>query len=207
MKKYFIAGIVLLLLFSFSSDISAQSRKKKVVSKAEKTQMGTFKDRLWYGGTLALNFSGGSYYSTFFMGISPMVGYKLTEKFSVGPRVSLKYVYLKATDFGGNIAKANLWSYAAGIFSRFKIIDIIFAHVEYEYENRELFTTNGGGVVNQTNGEIGTIRESRDNLYIGAGYTSGGEFSYEVLVLYNVMNDDSTLRLPFDYRVGFTYRF
>lgn len=210
MKKYFIVSIVLMLLLSFSIDATAQRRrhkKKKRAPKTEKTESGAFKDRLWYGGNLDLGFYGNGNSSTFSIGLSPMVGYKFTERFSVGPRVSFRYVHLKALS-GVGISKKNMWTYSAGIFSRFKIIESIFAHVEYEYENRDVyFVDSRGNVLVGSNGEIETLRQSRDNLYIGAGYSSGGEFRYEFTVLYNVMEDNTTLQQPFIYRVGFTYRF
>lgn len=49
-----------------------------------------FSDRLWYGGSLILNYYGQSNYTVFTFGVTPMVGIKLFDEFSIGPRVGVR---------------------------------------------------------------------------------------------------------------------
>ena len=41
----------------------------------------------------------------------------------------------------------------------------------------------------------------------GAGYNSGGLWGYEIMILYNANQPENTIDSPFEYRIGFTYKY
>ncbi|HFC00741.1 MAG TPA: hypothetical protein ENJ53_08050, partial [Phaeodactylibacter sp.] len=135
--------LISILLVSFSPHAEAQKKKRKKSKDIEEyfDDRGSFKDRLWYGGGFNLGFGGSGNVSSFQFGISPMVGYKITDRFSLGPRISLDYNYIKGpsvtltgnTDNGRQAS--GIVSYSGGVFARFKFLDMLFAHTEYSYES------------------------------------------------------------------------
>ena len=190
-KTIFFASIFL----SISLNAWTQSGRVKV-----EKEPSEFAERLWYGGGFNLGFSssgfGGFRISQFLLGVSPQVGYKLAEPFSVGPRASIQYANFSTN---GDNASAVTWS--AGVFSRYKLFWQIFAQLEYEYED-EAFVTLGNGL------EVSRIQNN--NVYIGGGYNSTlgpRSFGYEVLLLYNTTEDPVGFDSPIQFRFGFTYNF
>ncbi len=182
------------LLIAFCGLLYAHADAQSRNSKKE----NAFTSRLWYGGGLNLGFSGSQFESIFQLGVSPMVGYKIFEEFSIGPRVGIQYSHYRS-NLGGRTETANPLSWAAGVFSRYKIMRTIFAHAEYEFENAALFSYGVDG--------LEVLRRERSNFYVGAGYNSGSTFGYEIVLLYNTLQPQNEIESPFRLRVGFTYNF
>lgn len=210
--------LIFALLMCFDSDLYGQRRGKKKKKKKSKTskvddyfdESGGFKHRLWYGGGGNLGFSGNGRVNSFVVGLSPMVGYKIFDELSVGPRLAFDVSFIRgqaATSTG--IAKAQPLSYSFGVFGRYKIFNSIFTHIEYGLENNSsVFVDGGGFLVLDGNGDVFVEREVRDNFYLGLGYNSGGGlWGYEIYVLYNALAPENTINLPFDIRFGLTYNF
>ncbi len=168
---------------------------------AQRKEPIPFKDRLWYGGGFTgLGFSSTLNLSLLQAGISPMAGYHITERWSVGPRASLIWSYYRARRFDDTVTSAGPFSWSVAGFTRFRIIPQIFAQAEYEFQ-REAYGTFDGA-------DINVIRWNRNNYYIGGGYHDGdGLWGYEIVVLYNVNPDILVIQNPLDIRVGVTYRF
>ncbi len=210
-------NLLCLLFFCFSilmvQEIYGQNKRQSKVDEYF-DESGSLSSRLWYGGGFNLGFSGSNGFSAFLLGISPMVGVKVFENnsnFSVGPRLSLEYSYFRGLGTDGNSHSVQPISYALSAFTRYKVLNNFFAHLEIQQENRQLVTTATNGFTNffliGIDGKPITERVSRQNAYIGAGYSSGGLLAYEIMVLYNVLEPENSLRLPFDIRFGFTYKF
>jgi hypothetical protein len=158
-----------------------------------------FKDRLWYGGNLILGFAGNSFENIFQFGITPMVGYKITDKFSIGPRAALIYEYY-GVDIGTGALRSNAFEYGIGAFARYKIFRNFFGQVEYEfYSDIVGYTTQGN--------ELTPIRRERGNAFVGGGFNSGGRIGYEILLLYNLNRASNDIAPPIQPRIGFTYKF
>jgi hypothetical protein len=193
---------IFLTFFNTFSQLEAQVR----LQDPEETQK-SFSDKLWYGGNVNLGFQGSNNYSVFFFGVSPMVGYKITENFSVGPRMELFYTYYKAFVWReGAYFTTHPISYSGGIFSRYKFLDNFFGHLEYGIEKTTFLLTSGGDFVVIDN-KLATASQYFDNFYIGLGYTSGGRFGSEISILYNVIQNSQTLDIPISIRIGFNYKF
>jgi hypothetical protein len=189
----FIIGLlVFLFILSSPSNADAQARSSK-----KSTEISS---RLWYGGGLGLGFQSFNQQSSFLFALFPMAGYKITEAISVGPRIGLSYQYLKTRGLDGRIYKFNPIEISGAIFARAKVFNPIFAHVEVELANekRPVLDSFGVPVI---------FSNIENNFYIGAGYNSGGKFASEIYVLYNVLEDQNSLDVPFVIRGGFTYNF
>lgn len=190
---------MLLCLFAFSLSAQRQGRGQE----SERVRAEGFPAFLWLGGGFNLGFSGSNNISIFQVGISPMAGYKITEMFSVGPRVSLQYSYMRARNFNGTVDNKHPLSYGIGVFARHKIFRQIFAHAEYEYADQAWAGFTGSG-------SFDVQRFQQNNVYIGGGYSSGFPVAYEILLLYNVHQVDyviGPIQNPLSIRFGFTYNF
>jgi hypothetical protein len=195
-RKHIILSSILITsgILLFTQDLSAQSRSR---SSKKNTELAS---RLWYGGGLGLGFQSFGDQSTFLFALYPMAGYKITEAISVGPRIGLAYQYIKTRGFDGRIYKFNPLELSGAVFGRAKVFQPIFAHVEYEIVNERRPVYNQAGIPS-----IGSSLQN--NFYIGAGYNSGGKFASEFYILYNVLEEENTLDLPFVIRGGITYNF
>lgn len=189
--------MIFIFLVSFTLDAEAQ-RKKNDRKKDNKTEdyfdesgVGSF--RFWYGAGGGLNFGSFNGSNLFIVSLSPMVGYKLTPEFSIGPRAELSYIHSRANNRGA-VTKENYFDYGIGVFTRYKVFKQFFAHAEYQIENARSRTI---GVDD---------RETRNNFFFGGGYSSGGQVGYEISILWNFLDDD-TIDIPIDYRIAFTYNF
>lgn len=204
MKKFLLLSFLSILFISaFSDGAYAQQRgKKKKSSKTDEYfDESGFVNKLWYGGGIILGFSGSNNESLFTFGLSPMVGYKvLDDLISIGPRVGFEYNHYRV-DLG-QVYKNSSLSYSVGAFTRIKAFPNFFAHMEYEYQNTEFIDR-----FDSAQGKLITRRVTYDNVYIGAGYNSGGLLGYEIMLLYNVNQAENTVDSPFDIRAGFTYKF
>lgn len=197
----FVKCILVCFLF-YTSGAYAQIRRPP--AKTQKKEEVTFAEHLWYGGGFGLSFSGGLNGldgNTFAIGISPMLGYKLTPYISVGPRFEFLYTTGRfRTGFGGPVVKYNGIDYGAGVFGRAKFLSFLFAHTEANYVNR-IYPTGFNG------NKLETERVGDNQFLIGLGYTSGGMFKSEILLLYDLTADSQSTNLPLVYRFGFTYNF
>ena len=188
--------LVAILLVSFNFEASAQRDRDKnnrndTEDYFDESGVGGF--RFWYGGGVGLNFGSSFNTSQFNFSISPMVGYKITPEFSIGPRVELSYSHIRQGQ-GNNVDKYNFLDYGVGAFTRYKLFQQFFAHAEYQIESRK-FVDNLGQ----------SSRRSENNFFLGGGYSSGGQVGYEISILWNFLED--TADLPLEYRIAFTYNF
>ena len=171
---------------------------------------GKFAQQLWYGGGFTLGFSSNDFRSSFVVGLSPMVGYKVFENFSVGPRGSATLSVLRGTTSSGQVVRASPVSYSYGAFTRYKLFPAVFLQVEFEFEDAVFLQTDGFGfAVADNNGDLATVRQFQENFYVGGGYNSsiGGVWGYEIVVLYNFNVPDNSIQNPLDLRFGITYNF
>lgn len=151
----------------------------------EKKLPVTFADHLVYGGNMGLSFGNVTNIS-----ISPMVGYKVTDRFI--PGVGATYNYLKFKYYG--YAPEVVHIYGGSVWARYYALENIFAHAEYEMLNGEWDPYVRPG-----------YRYYLNSVLLGGGYREsfGGLSSY-ILVLYNVtFDEDSPYNSPLIIRVGF----
>ena len=193
--------LIFLVGFSYTADAQSRTKKKSDVDEYFDEE-GFGPHRFWFGAGLQLpGFSSFGGNSRFQFSLSPMAGYKLTPGFSVGIRTELGFEHQR-TQGQSSVNRTNFWNYGIGGFARHKIFNRFFIHGEYQLESARVSET--------FNGVTNSARGSRDNMYIGAGYVSGGGNSpiwYEISILCTVFDDNITTTLPIDYRLAYTYNF
>jgi hypothetical protein len=121
MPKIFRSSAVLMLCFTIFCCASAYSQDT-IVRKQHKPMNGDFLSRLDFGGYLGAQFG-----DVTLIDVSPIVTYRVTEKFNAG--IGLTYQYYKINYTGYPDYKTS--SYGGSVFARYYIWRDLFAHVEY----------------------------------------------------------------------------
>lgn len=151
----------------------------------------SWKERIYTGGGMGLGFSS----QQDFVSVSPLIGYRLTTRFT--PGIGLMYRY---TNFKLSNPNIELHDYGASIFARFYVIPQLFLHGEYEHLNYEYPATATTSVRYQFNSVLG-----------GGGYVMplGPRSSVYVMALYNFsyreqgnLSDPVAYSSPWILRVG-----
>jgi hypothetical protein len=207
-KQFFLP---LIMLCAFSLTLAAQGTTEEEArddldyyntenDRVQDQRGDTFGENLWFGTGAQLGFQGGNNTSFFQIGLSPIVGYKLNNFLSVGPRGSFAYNSYKE-DFGNGEFKASFVTWSAGAFARAKIVYPFFAHVEYSLLNEvQNFDANGDAV-----------RSTRTIPFLGGGISQGGGqgggAGYEILILFRLSQADRIGDAPFELRTGLNFNF
>ena len=160
-----------------------------------------FEDRLWYGAGLTGNFFGNGITSNVQVGIAPMVGYKLTDNLSFGPRISALVSFYKTQFVAGQIERINPMDWSVGLFSRYRIAREFFAQAEYAFQNEAFIFTDASG--------LRVDREVNNAFWIGGGYSArlGNQLGLEMSLNYYLNQPFDDFRNPLNYRFGINYRF
>jgi hypothetical protein len=226
-RKHIIKVLALLVFFAFATEPTyAQSRKKSSSSLSKKKKKKaaakkkkekekakaaaeeeeskpttTFTDHLWYGGGVGLGLSSANGVNLFGISVSPMVGYKVNNWVSAGPRISTAFSSYKLPGY----KPINLFNFEAGGFIRAHVYEGFFLQGEISNE----WIQEPGEAVGT---KITKDTRSRFNQYLGAGYNFGrgqGGFGSEISIHYNftVGRDINAYENPLNYRFGFTWRF
>ncbi len=226
MKKLLLLFLGTAILLSFSLDLAAQYQGKKKNKKKENTtdiKSEYFEEgdeayhKLWYeidlnpGVAEKRNYTSlslGNSGNTFNFGLSPMLGYKFSKDFSLGPRFGFLYKGLSFNNNGQDF-RISVVDYSLGVFSRFNFLKYFFAHAEIENRWDSRIT----GVL-LSNDELETEKVSSFNYYLGAGIgTIGKRLSFNAYLLYNlsVESDFSNTfelnDLPLFVRLGVRYHY
>lgn len=154
-------------------------------SSADDEPKPSFKDRLYTGGTLGLELG-----TNTFINISPLIGYKITEKFSAG--VGSTYQYF-STRYSAN-EKYSTSIYGGQLFSRYSINEQFFLHSEYQLLNMEVYDPIGFQV----------RRATVPFLYGGGGYSMplGGRSALVGMILYDLLDHRLSPYSRLQYRAG-----
>jgi outer membrane protein assembly factor BamA len=177
LKKYVLILVALICLVTYAN--AQDSEKQK------------FWERVYFGGNFGLNF--GTDYSV--VEVSPLVGYRLTEKLSVGFGVT--YIYYSVRNRYTN-DKYESSIYGGNIFTRYFFLENLFAHVETGALNLD---------VPAMYYPYNLSRQWSQNLLVGGGYRSqiGERSSFTIMLLYDLIDDpNSPYRNPI-FRVGFGF--
>lgn len=171
----FIAVLLGLWIFTFKVHVNAQEYKPP--------SQNTMSNRVFFGGGLGLQFG-----DVTLIDISPMVGYRITEKLAAGITLTYKYYEVKNYyPYYLNLPSADLKSniYGGSLFSRYFLFENLFAQAEYEYL---LYSYD---VYEQNNGVAGYSKSNETidlpSFFLGGGYRQpiGGRTFFTITVLYN----------------------
>ena len=146
---------ILFFALVFAAVSFAQQDTTTAVSPNQFQDFGTPKkypkqNKVYYGGGVGVSFTS-SYFS---VSLRPMVGYKLTPKFSLG--LEVMYEYVKDSRY---VKTYNYSNYGGSLFARYRVIPALYVHAEYAMYNYEYRTAYNGGE-----------REWVPFLLLGAGY-------------------------------------
>lgn len=165
-----------LLLFSFKGFSQDSTMVRKHPPKKN------FFDKVFFGGNLGFQFG-----TQTVADISPLVGYRFTDKISAGIGFTYQYYHYKDKyyDFETNI-------YGGRVFGRYNFTDYLFGHLEYEYLNLDAYDFPGKRV------DVGS-------LLAGGGYIQhfGRNSGIVAMILYNFTESAYTPYTNPIIRVGF----
>lgn len=147
----------------------------------------TLWDKIYVGGNFGLQFG---YYT--YIDVSPLVGYRITDKFSAGPGITYRFLKIRGYESSS--------TYGGRFFARHIIGKQFFAHTEYENLNTQ--------VLDIFSGQGRLVRDWVPGFFIGGGiYQPIGERAAVVIYgLYNLLYDNirSPYQSPWVFNVGFT---
>ncbi len=179
MKISYLSSILVLLLLSFFNPkiSSAQSHIEQ--------NKPRFTDRLVYGGGLGLQFG-----TLTLVDISPVVGYRVTERLETGLGFTYKYYRYKNywydyTTGQGYDLKSNITG--GSIYVRYHFLENVFAHAEFEqlhYRFTDYYNTGSGVQSDKQDANISSV-------FIGGGYRqriSQGSYFF-IMGLWNLTED------------------
>jgi hypothetical protein len=115
-------------------------------------------DRMFTGGNLGAQFG-----TVTFIEVSPLVGYRFTDKISAGIGATYQYYHYRDQTFD-----LETDVYGGRVFGRYLFTDYLFGHVEYEYLNLEAFDFQrrrvdvesllaGGGYIQRISDRVGIV--------------------------------------------------
>lgn len=187
--------VIILICFSIFSVSTAQGGW-------EDGDKPPLKERLFFGGSIGLQFG-----TITFIEVSPLMGVRLTERFS--PGVSLLYNYYK-TNF---IQSYDTHIFGGSVFSRYTLLQnmnkyiplginaSIIGHAEYEALNLETDRFDALG-------EHGSQdRFWQHNVYLGGGlgFHAGKNAMFTIFLLWNLNETANSLYSNPVIRVGFVF--
>lgn len=154
----------------------------------------SIKDRMFFGGGLGMSFGTG--YD--FFSVSPIVGYKITDKLAGG--LMFQYRFTNYKTYTPSI-KTN--DYGISPFLRYNVWGPLFLHAEYEYLNYEFPTST-----------TESIRIGFDSFMAGGGFFQplGRNAGFYAMALYNFAYrsnsvDPQAYNSPWVLRAGITAGF
>ena len=189
---------------------SATSKSKPNSNNKYFDESGDFASHLQY----ALHFSPGLSFSSnnFNFRLDPSVGYKINKWASAGLTGGLNYAYVRASD-GVSSASSNLLSTSIGVYGRVLPIQSfpLYIHVDVKSATYKRALEDGSGYFIDPDNRNHLLSESqtKPEVNVGLGYRtgSGQPWGFELLLLYNVVNNNTYYTGPFDFKVGATYNF
>lgn len=144
-------------------------------------------ERIFFGGNFGFQFG-----NITNIEVSPLVGYRVTNDFSIGTGIT--YIYFKQQFDNFPDFETNIYGYR--LFARHTIQQQFYAQAEYENLSLEFFNPNDGN----------TRREWVPGILVGGGFFQpiGRNAGFVIAAFYNVIYDDlrSPYNSPWVFRIG-----
>jgi len=202
-----ISLIIVLLIFIFCRIADTYGQD------FEEGQKPSFGERLYFGGNFWLQFG-----NITFIDISPIVGYRVTDRFSSGIgfiyqyyKETIYYQYSTSSQLHKYVYRSNI--YGGKVFSQYKLIksinefipiDIgaVLAHAEHNVLNVDYYTVSSSGLY-----LTGENRKWINVFMVGGGISQpiGKRSSVNILVLWDLIEDDFSPYPNPTFRVGFNF--
>lgn len=164
---------LLFFVISFMISVSLFAQQADSTQRQPAKQKTAVANPVYYGGNIGLSF--GSYFR---ISITPLVGYKLSPKASVG--LKLGYEYIEDKRYEQKLTSSN---YGASVFSRYRVVPNVYLHAEFAYFSYKFKLS-----------EIESERTWVPFLYLGGGYIQpiGPSTALFVEVLVDVLQDENS---------------
>lgn len=173
----------MLIWFISLSPLLAQNNEEEGRDEAGKSSLW---DKIYVGGNFGLQFG---YYT--YIDISPLVGYRITNRLSAGPGITYRFLKIRGYEPSS--------TYGGRFFARRTIGRQFFAHTEYESLNTQ---------VPDFSGRDRFVRRWVPGFFVGGGiFQPIGERAAVVIYgLYNLLYDNlrSPYQSPWVFNVGIT---
>jgi hypothetical protein len=171
--------LILIPLMNFSQVYSQENSNDEYSKDYNNKPAGNWKSRIFTGGNLGLQFGNAT-----FIEISPLVGYRITERLAAGIGITYEYLSYKDYNISTNV-------YGGRVFCRFYITDELFAHAEYEVLNMQPYLVGA--------------RANVESFLVGGGYRQsiGERTSLNVLILWNLNETEFSPYINPIIRIGF----
>ena len=172
---------ILVILFISGVTLFAQTNNPDTTTSSQPKEVKQTQPSKWYyGGTVGFNFWG----DYFYLSVSPIVGYNVSPKFSVGGKVQYAYI----NDSRYDPLELTSHNYGVGIFARYRPIYQIYLHAEFDYASYE------DHYKDRITNEVVSKRNWVPFLLLGGGYVQrvGPNASVYVEVLFDVIQDDNS---------------
>jgi hypothetical protein len=167
-------GLILLggLLLSLCILLYPHNVKASRLEEEKPVKERKFKERIFFGGGLGLQFG-----TITAINVSPLVGYRITEKLSTGISGTYQYYHNRQFNMSTDI-------YGGGLFTRYLITRMLFVHAEYEV----LSLRSANFLMANESGK----RFVEQNYFAGGGVRLhlGGRTYLNLMLLYN-FNENS----------------
>ncbi len=193
-----IVTVITLLLCSFTLFAQVEEPVRIEGTKKPVKEKPKFSDRLVFGGDIGLSLGTYTY-----INVSPAIGYRLTDRLTVGlgPMYIYqndKYYNYQSSMYGGKVLASFTVLRSTDINPNFQIGNLIL-HMENEVLNVEPY-----------NYHIGQLDENRlwiDNFLVGGGLSQaiGSKFNVSVLILWDVTNNAYSPYSNPIFRIGFGF--
>jgi hypothetical protein len=169
-----------------------------------------FVDNLWYGANAGLQFGGNGNFSAFYLGLYPMVGYKIKDYWSVGPRIGAGYNLLQGTTTQNTVVRTSAIDLEGGLFTRLRILQLVYIHLEQNIVSKQAILGDDFGriALDPETQKVVKSRSAKANTLLGVGFNNGyGDLGYDFGIYYNFSAPVVVDELPIILRVGLTYNF
>lgn len=186
-------ALIVLLIMAFSLPVLAQDNNDQTEEDQaqEYSPKPSIFDKMYFGGSVGMGFG-----TNTFVDLSPLVGYRVTERFNVAAGLIYEYRNYKPWD----ISYSNYGGRLMGIY---KIYEPLFGQIEYEYLNWEYYYTPEE-----------SERFNNNAVFVGGGISQpvGRNIFIVATALYNVTyqnnaRDSFLYPDPWEFRVSVTAGF
>lgn len=191
MKRALILGLLVVFFSKIKGQDMGSSTPDFSKTEQKKEKKGGFDPKkLFFGGGLGMGFGGGGGS----INVSPLIGYRLTDRLQVGTRLNYFYVWGDIQDDNRVTHSMSESIYAVGVFSRLIVWKGLYLHLEPEYMNSPVYYQVTEGIdLSQPTGRRYSIQSRREtfwNAWVGGGIYQGlnGQSGFFIQLLYN-LND------------------
>ncbi len=129
MKKFFILFLIVISVTAvYSMGIETEENDNAIYNPFKPNPQ---QNRWYYGGNVGFRF----WNNYLYLSVQPLVGYKVTPKFSVGGKLAYSYISDKRID-----PTFNSHNFGGSIFTRYRVVPQFYLHGEFVYTSFDQIT-------------------------------------------------------------------